>query len=53
MEKALVAMRTRGALSNSACKSPMRLFDPFTRNVPVTSVAVRIFKQAVLLSLTE
>lgn len=31
--------RTRGGVSNTACSSRMRLFDPLTRNVPATSVA--------------
>jgi hypothetical protein len=30
---------TRGAVSNAACRSRIRLFEPFTRKAPSTSVA--------------
>ena len=35
----LLCMLTRGSVSNWACSSRIRLFEPFTRNVPSTSVA--------------
>lgn len=34
-------VRTRGGISNAAWSSRMRLAEPFTRNVPSTSVAAR------------
>jgi hypothetical protein len=38
-------MRTLGGVSNIACRSLIRLFEPLTRNVPATSVAVLRDKQ--------
>jgi hypothetical protein len=38
----IVNIRTRGGVSNTACRSRICLFDPLTRNAPWTSVAARI-----------
>lgn len=39
MKRVRHSLRTLGGDSNAACNSRIRLFEPFTRKVPSTSVA--------------